>query len=170
MKKLFKIGLFVFLGFVVIGVIAGIAGGGGAKKPAITTTPTPTQSQDPAPKKAAPAPKPAPAPKQQADSVTGKLDDQSVVDGSFVVDNIYANFTVVNHSSKASDYDVNYQVTLPNGTRVDSGEAYVLNVQPGQTAKDQEYLLQATHKNVQDGATVSVTSVDRTADATTYGN
>ena len=179
MKTLFKALAGLFAAFVVLIVILAITVGGNTDKTKVDTPAAPTQSQSQAPAPDAPnatknetaptAPAPPVAPKKDTpnDVVTVKLDDQSVVSEFGTVDLVYADFSITNHSSKASDYTIDYQV-LNNGVRVDSGTAYVTNVEPGQTAKDQEILIQTKHADVKAGATVETTSVDRSADSSSY--
>lgn len=118
----------LIIAIVIIAAIAGHGGGGGGggySKPA--SKPHYTAPAKPAPAK----PKP-PVVNERADLTYFRLSDRSVPD----LTDIWVTWAVTNHSSKASDYQIDWEALNSSGTRVDSGEQLTTNVQPGQTAKD----------------------------------
>lgn len=134
------------IAIVIIAAVAGHGGGGGGySKP----------SKPPANYSAPAKPKPAAKPpvNERADLDYFRLSDRSVPD----LTNIWVTWAVTNHSSKASDYQIDWEALNASGTRVDSGEQLTTNVQPGQTAKDSSpTTLSTTHVKL------VITKFDRT--------
>jgi hypothetical protein len=128
--------------FIVIGIAASVANGGSNTSPAVSGS-TASSHQ---------ATATAQATHNPVDDVTvGHLDDQGY--GMWQV-----TFTVVNHSSKASDYDIEYIAYDSAGTQVDSGDALVTDVQPGATSLTDWPIEPSGSSSV---ARVVVKSVDR---------
>jgi hypothetical protein len=72
----------------------------------------------------------------------------------------YEKITVVNHSSKRSDYMIEVAVQSADGkTQYDTGTTLISNVDPGQTASDQVMFT----KHIPAGAKVVLKTVERTA-------
>jgi hypothetical protein len=88
------------------------------------------------------------------------LDFIRLVDkGSYGVADIWVRLQITNHSSKTSDYDVQYDVTRNStGQRVYHGETLEDAVRPSQTATDDDI---TTNINGVNGYTVHVVSVVR---------
>lgn len=110
------------IAIVIIAAVAGHGGGGGGySKP----------SKPPANYSAPSKPKQPPV-NERADLDYFRISDRSVPD----LTNIWVTWSVTNHSSKASDYQIDWEALNAHGARIDSGEQLTTNVQPGQTAKD----------------------------------
>lgn len=146
MRRSLRMVIISVVAFIGIIVVASLATGGGHKT--TVTTPPPAST---APAK--PAPAPSKTTSERADLNYFKMDDRSVSGFS----DIWVKFSVTNHSSKTSDYTINWQAVNANGTRVANSTELLTNVKPGQTATD---AMPTTIPNAQ--ATVTVTSLDRT--------
>lgn len=156
------LGVLAFL--IVISVVAAAVGGGDdTAAPADSSAPAAPAKGDADEKKAdKPDDKPAAEPeekpepqREEADDLTSiKLDDRS----EYGLTDIWVTYTVKNHSSKASDYLIKYEVTDSSGTRVYNDELYVTNVKPGQTANEEMF----TTLETMEGVKLTVTGIDRT--------
>lgn len=71
-----------------------------------------------------------------------------------------ASLTVVNHSSKTSDYTITVAFDAPNGSQFDTGLADVQTLAPGQTGTT---TADSSQQNPPSGFTCKVTQVNRTA-------
>lgn len=111
-------------------VVAVAMSGGGHKAATVTTPPKPSSSTS-APHKPPPAPTHK-APAERADLNYLRLDDRSQ---SGITD-IWVKYSVTNHSSKASDYRIDWEALNDAGTRVANSTEMVVHVLPGQTATD----------------------------------
>jgi hypothetical protein len=137
------------------GLVLGLAGGSGASK----DTPAATNSHATA---TAPAPGAAPAAttKPAAPADKGAMGDVTL--GKFTVDTIGAvtvPVTVINHSSKRSNYIIEFEVDNAAGVKIGDGIASTNNIAPGQKAQ-----LSGIAISVGDGpASVKLTNVTRYA-------
>jgi hypothetical protein len=115
--------LTALVGLVIIIVLSlSVSHGGGGRT--TKTTPPPAST--------APAKPKSPAQSERGDLNSFRISDRSV---SGLTD-IWVAWSVTNHSSKASDYEIDWEALNTHGVRVASGEELTTNVQPGQTAKD----------------------------------
>lgn len=122
-------------GIVAIGVGSS---GGGNDSTAVTPAPAVTQHQ---------------APNERADLATFVLDDRS----AYGMSDVWIKYTLINHSSKTSDYVIKWEAVDSKGTRVDNGEVYAYDVRPGQTAHGEDTTMLTNGQNK-----VNITSFDRT--------
>lgn len=102
-----------------------------------------------------------PKPKQSAAHALGSKDaTKDVTLGKMATPygTIEIPVTVINHSSKASDYNIEATVYDENGTQVDTATTYIQRVQPGGKAHDK---LLGTNGDTADHYKLTV--VDRTA-------
>ncbi|WP_236238953.1 hypothetical protein [Streptomyces sp. CC228A] len=92
---------------------------------------------------------------ERADLLDFRLDDRS----PFGVPRIWIVWTIKNNSSEKSDYLWDWEAVDASGTRLDNGTQLVTDVQPGQTARGEDF---TTLDSVQ-GVTLNITSFDRFA-------
>lgn len=142
---------------ILIGIIAAIASGGSSKKSTTATTAASSSSQKSGSTTSNVL-------SQQAPSASPAANDVSISKCGLdpTLNDPTATLTVVNHSSKTSDYVITVAFDSPDGSQFDTGDADVQTLAPGQTGS-------ATASSLKDGApsniTCKVTQVDRTASA-----
>lgn len=161
--------VFLILTALVLGVVVGCAAliGGAANEVAkeskthVPSTTTPVAPGKPAPKKAAPKAEP-----NEANDVTRfeLVDKSQNFGGSAWVDDVEIAYTITNHSSKSSNYVVEWEVTNDAGTRIANSSEFVTTLAPGQTTKGTDVLVPITHQQYVDGTNLKITNVDRTYD------
>lgn len=91
---------------------------------------------------------------EKLDVTSFRFDDRSRAG----ITDIWITEAITNHSSKKSDYVIQWQVTDARGVRVDSGTSLVFGVLPHQTAHQDE-ITTVDHTS---GLTLKILSVDRT--------
>lgn len=90
-----------------------------------------------------------------ADLTSLRLDDRS----AYGVPDIWVTYAITNHSSKRSDYEVDWEALNSSGVRVSSGTEFEQNVSAGETLKGSD----VTTLNAAKGIKLHVISVSRTA-------
>jgi hypothetical protein len=132
----------MILAVTLIGTLAGNGTGGRAIHPAPNRTTT-------APHKV------VPVPNEKADLTSFTLDDRSQAG----ITDIWIRMEITNHSSKKSDYMIEWQAVDAAGVRIDSGTEAVLGVLPHQ-ATTQPVLTTVDHVQ---GVHLDIVNIDRTA-------
>lgn len=108
-----------------------------------TSAPSEKKSDTPAKKKTS----------ERADLKSFKLDDRSQ---SGMTD-IWVKWTIKNSSSEKSTYTWDWEAVAPNGERIANGTELSTSVQPGQTAKGEDFTTLKTAD-----VKLNITSFDRT--------
>jgi len=150
MRKGAKVALIAGGGIMTLGIIGGVTGTSGNTTHVDTKPPPITHS---APAKPGPATPKKKATSERVDLNYFKLDDRS----AYGFNDVWVKWSVTNHSSKKSDYKIDWEAIGSNGQRVANSTEYEWAVLPGQTAID------AMPTTIPNGtAHLNVTVFDRT--------
>jgi hypothetical protein len=133
---------------IVIVVVVLVAVGGSDD----STTPAPSAA---ASSKASPGQAQEEPASERADLISFRLDDRSQAG----LTDVWVVWTVRNSSGERSDYSWEWEAVDAGGTRVANGSELETDVQPGQTARGEDF---TTLKSVQ-GVKLNITRFNRTA-------